>query len=194
MSQALVILCHPSADSLNTATARAVEKELQAGGVTVHFVDLYAEHFDPVLSEEELRRRFSFDPTVQKFDKLVTESDVFVFIHPDWWGNMPALMKGWIERVFRPGIAYEFDGPEFGEKSRVPLLSGKRAIVAVTSDQHIPETGHPLETLWRTHVLAFCGIQAVDTFILSDVRHTTYRRRKQWIETVVHACVQACIA
>lgn len=192
MSRVLLVLCHPSPDSLNTATAYTVKKQLEAAGVTVDFLDLYAEEgFDPVLTPQELSRRFSFDPKVQRYEKMVSDTDLFVFIHPDWWGNMPALLKGWIERVFRPGVAYDFDGPEFGEKSRIPLLSGKSAIVAITSDQHIPETGHPLTALWEQHVFEFCGIRNYRSFILPDVRHTTYRQRKRWMNDVAQACMQA---
>ena len=184
MSTALLILSHPSNDSLNAALARAVADRLESEGAEVHTVNLYNLDFEPVLRGEEMQRRFSFEPIIQEQARLVIAADLFVFIHPDWWGGMPAILHGWIERVFRPGIAYEFEGPEFGEKSRVPLLSGKYAVVAVTSDQVCPESGHPVERVWRKHILSFCGISCHSWNILDDLRHTTYRDRRRWISRV----------
>ncbi len=191
MATALILLSHPSNDSLNAATARAVADRLQSAGADVHTIDLYEIDFDPVLRGEEMQRRFSFDGIIQEHVRLVIASDLLVFVHPDWWGGMPAILHGWIERVFRPGIAYEFTGPEFGEKSRVPLLTGKQAVVAVTSDQACPEAGHAVERVWREHILSFCGITCHSCFILDDVRHTTYRARRRWITRVGDAAEEA---
>lgn len=191
MATALIILSHPSKDSLNAALARASAKRLESEGAEVHTINLYDLDFEPVLRYEEMQRRFSFDPIIQEQARLVIACDLLVFIHPDWWGGMPAILHGWIERVFRPGIAYEFEGPEFGEKSRVPLLKGKSALVAVTSDQTCPESGHPVERVWREHILGFCGIRCHSWELLDDVRHTTYRDRRRWI---AHVCDESASA
>ena len=109
----MVLLCHPNVRSFNHAIADTVVGTLRDDGHHVWWHDLYAEHFAPVLEQEEIQRRFSFDdPFVEHAEQLRT-CDGLVFIYPDWWGTPPALLKGWIDRMFRPGIAYQFEGPEF---------------------------------------------------------------------------------
>lgn len=191
MSSALIILCHPSSDSLNASIAQQVQASLTDSGLKVHYLDLYREDFDPIISNDELSRRFSFDDTVQHYVHLVTDSHFLIFIHPDWWGNLPALLKGWIERVMRPGIAYDYDGPEFGKKSHIPLLTSHHALAIVTSDQPIPESGHPLSRIWEDHVFAFCGMRSHGVHILGDLRNTTWRQRKRWIRHVLTECSNA---
>ncbi len=104
-----VILCHPVKGSFNHAISDEVVRSLKQQKHIVHYHDLYDEGFQPVLSADELQRRFSFDEQVQLYTSRVIESDGLVFIHPDWWGGPPALLKGWIDRVFRPGVAYDFE-------------------------------------------------------------------------------------
>jgi len=160
-------------------------------GIPVVYHDLYRESFDPVLVEEEIRRRFSFDVNVQAYSREVTEAEGYLFVHPDWWGMPPALLKGWLDRVFRPGIAYDYEGQEFVRKQRVPLLAGRRGFVVCTTERESddqagsePRPAHPVEALWREAIFGFCGIKEVSVRVLDDLRNTTLNRRRAWLREI----------
>lgn len=182
LPRALVVLCHPNKTGFNQAVAAAA---VQALGATheVDFVNLYEDGFDPVLPAPELPRKFSFDETVQRYNAMVKAAEFFVFVHPDWWGGPPALLKGFIDRVFRPGVAYEYEGYEFLSKKKTALLAGRQALVFTTTDYPAPEGDDPSAVIWKKNVLAYCGVDSeVHTFY--DTYNSTYEARREWIASV----------
>ena len=147
------------------------------------FHDLYREQFDPIVTESELLQHFSFDTAVQAYMDDVLQAEVLVFIHPDWWGQMPALLKGWFDRVFRPGVAYEYEGSEFGAKKPMPLLENRRGLAFCTTD-NLPGGGpHPLERIWIHDIFAFCGIEGTCR-IFYEVRNSNAAARHNWLKDV----------
>ena len=108
MSRCLVVFAHPSPDSLNGAVLERVVRALEGNEVRIR--DLHAEGFESRLSLDEKRRHF--DPPETKpalashFDDL-TWCDTLVLVHPTWWGQQPAILKGWIDRVWACGVAWE---------------------------------------------------------------------------------------
>ena len=179
----LVVLCHPSLTSYNGRIARAVCEEVESKKHRLRFHDLYRERFDPIVSESELRQHFSFDPQIQSYMDDVTLSDVLIFIHPDWWGQMPALLKGWIDRVFRPGITYDYQGPEFGPKEAVPLLQSKRGLAICTTDQSEDKLPHPLKRIWELDILGYCGAMA-RCMMLYNMHETGPSLRRQRLDII----------
>jgi NAD(P)H dehydrogenase (quinone) len=121
---------------------------------------LYAEGFDPVLTAAELARHYSFDEEIQRHSSDLVESTGLIVFHPDWWGQPPALLKGWVDRVLRPGVAYEYEGEEFLRKRKEPLLSGKKGLVFCTSDAAEGPVTRQLERLWMDGILGYCGMEA----------------------------------
>lgn len=106
----LVVHCHPDPESFNTALFRAACDALRSAGNEVESLDLYAEQFDPVLTLEE-RRAYVANPglveaKVQKHVDALRKAEHLVFVHPTWWYGPPALLKGWLERVWLPGVAF----------------------------------------------------------------------------------------
>ena len=180
--QVLVILCHPEPGSFNHAVTASVTDALAAAGHEVLFHDLYREGFDPVLSPAELHRGVSFDEHVQQHAAELEASGGFVLIHPDWWGQPPALLKGWVDRVLRPGVAYELEGEEFAERQPRPLLVGKRALVFATRDA--AEPSDLLARIWQEGVFAFCGIRSAACHVLNDLRHSSAMQRREWLKRV----------
>ena len=178
-----MVLCHPNLTGFNQAVAEAAVKTL-GEGYAVDFLDLYKEQFDPVLPAPELPRKFSFDETVLKYGELVKAASVFVFVHPDWWGGPPALLKGFIDRVFRPGIAYEFEGYEFLSKKKQELFAGRKALVFSTTDYPAPEGDDPSAKIWKRNVFAYCGIPDAQVHTFYDTYNSTYEARHAWIQDV----------
>jgi len=188
--RALVVLCHPNRTGFNQAVAAAAAKTLGATH-DVDFLDLYHEEFNPVLPADELPRKFSFDETALRYSEMVKAASVFVFCHPDWWGGPPALLKGFIDRVFRPGIAYEFEGYEFLSKKKTSLLAGRKALVFSTTDYPRPEGEDPSATIWKKNVFAYCGIEDAEVHTFYGTYESTYEARHAWIEDVGNKVLQS---
>jgi NAD(P)H dehydrogenase (quinone) len=108
--RALVILAHPCADSLGAALAAAAVQGLRRGGAHVDLLDLYDNNFQPVMSLQERRSYLSdspiSDPVVAEHARLVAAADTLVFVYPTWWSGLPAILKGWLERVLVSGVAF----------------------------------------------------------------------------------------
>ncbi len=181
--QVLIILCHPGRASFNHAAAAVTRRTLEELGHTVVFHDLYAEGFNPVLSAAELLRRYSLDETVQTHTRELEESAGLVILHPDWWGQPPAVLKGWIDRVFRPGIAYEFEGAEFSQKSKVNLLAGKRGLVLCTTDSTDEESARRLQRLWNESILGYCGMSST-CVVFTGMHQTAPAERQAYLDRV----------
>jgi NAD(P)H dehydrogenase (quinone) len=174
------ILCNPRPGSYNLALAASAREKLESLGHEVLLHDLYKEHFEPVLEAPELTRGFSLEGLVQVHCRELAESDGILVFHPEWWGQPPAMLKGWIDRVFRQGVAYDLEGEDFSEKGWKPLLTGKKGLVFCTSDaaEGSPQT---LESLWTEAVLGRCGMQAA-CHVLRELRHTDPHTRRAWLE------------
>jgi putative NADPH-quinone reductase len=116
----LLVHAHPLPGSFSTALASAVRRGLEKGGAEVTLLNLYSMKFDPRLSADERRRylgptakdpKLPPYPTIprdvrQHVDALRTH-DAVVFVYPTWWFNVPAMLKGWLDRVFLPGVAFK---------------------------------------------------------------------------------------
>lgn len=123
----LVVLAHPQPASLNAHLADRVAQRLRRAGHDVVLRDLYAEGFDPVLTPRE-RAQYYAEPFEDKAG--LGDVDGLVLVFPTWWFAPPAILKGWIDRTFLPGIAYTH-AP--GGAALVPHLTGLRAVMAVTT-------------------------------------------------------------
>ncbi len=165
------ILCNPRPGSFNLALAASAREKLAALGHEVILHDLYKEGFDPVLEAAELARSYSLDGLVQVHCQELAAADGLLIFHPDWWGQPPAVLKGWVDRVFRQGVAYDLEGEDFSEKSWKPLLEGKKGLVFCTSDAEAKGAPRALEQLWTEAILGRCGMKAA-CHVLRDLRRT----------------------
>ncbi|MDH4271613.1 MAG: NAD(P)H-dependent oxidoreductase, partial [Candidatus Aminicenantes bacterium] len=129
-----LILAHPNPGSFNHAIAQAVLSRLKRNGYNVFFHDLYAERFDPVLPYAEFLPAAPLPESLQKYCQEVEKSRGMIIVHPNWWGQPPAILKGWVDRVLRPGVAYRFLDGNGGEGIPQGLLKGRAAIVFDTSN------------------------------------------------------------
>ncbi|MGC9515841.1 NAD(P)H-dependent oxidoreductase [Methanocrinis sp.] len=183
-----VILGHPDPGSFNHAIAEAAVEALNQNGHHVSFHDLYAERFDPILPGPEIPRGAAIDPVVQSFCDEIAAADGIVIVHPNWWGQPPAILKGWVDRVIRPGVAYEFREGDGGEGVPVGLLKAKCALVFNTAntpeEREIAAFGDPLETLWKNCVFGLCGVSDVRRRTFSVVVTSTPEERRTWLAEV----------
>ena len=128
---ALVVHAHPSPDSFNAHLARVACDALDRSH-RVELIELYGQAFRPVMDADELHdydRSVSMPPDVVRHAALVSEAETLVFVYPTWWMSLPAILKGWLERVVVPGVAFTL-GPGGGI---TPALDSVRRIVGVTT-------------------------------------------------------------
>ncbi len=102
---ATIVLAHPDEKSTCACLAHALKKELEQLAPT-HLLDLYEERFNPLLSYTELRRKFSFDPNIQRHQSMLHATKRLFLVFPLWWAMLPAILKGWFDRVFNVEFAY----------------------------------------------------------------------------------------
>jgi putative NADPH-quinone reductase len=183
-----VILAHPGPGSLNHAIAQTAVSELKASGHRVDFHDLYAEGFDPLLTAGEIPQGADLPGAVQMHCGEIAAADGIVIVHPNWWGQPPAILKGWVDRVLRPGTAYMFEEGDQGEGVPVGLLKAKAACVFNTSNT-FPERearafGDPLETLWKNCIFGLCGVENFYRETFSVVVTSSEDERRQWLAKV----------
>jgi len=183
-----VILAHPDKTSFNHAIARTVVEQLERNGHDIFFHDLYAENFDPLLAIDEIPKDAVLPSATKDHCEEIRQAEGIVIIHPNWWGQPPAVLKGWIDRVIRPGIAYEFLEGDSGEGIPQGLLIAKAGLVFNTSNT-MPERerrifGDPLETIWRNCVFGLCGVNSFHRRTFSVVVISTEGERKQWLDEV----------
>ena len=183
----LVILAHPTPGSLNHAIADTVVNTLEQLGHSGVYHDLYAEGFDPVLPSVEILTE-ELDPVIAEHCEQLASADGIVLIHPNWWGMPPAIMKGWVDRVIRPEVAYRFEEGDSGEGIPVGLLKAKAAVVFNTSNtpgkREREVFGDPLENLWRTCIFDLCGVKKFHRRNFTVVVTSTEEERKGWLEEV----------
>lgn len=181
-----VILAHPDPESINAAIANTVVDQLKTNGHTIFFHDLYAEKFDPLLYHTEFSKDAKLPSEIQLHCDQLSNADGIVIIHPNWWGQPPAILKGWIDRIIRPGVAYRFDEGDSGEGVPAGLLKAKMAIVLNTSDTSEEREenifGDPLERTWKDCVFGLCGINNFYRKIFRIVVTSTKNQRKQWLD------------
>jgi putative NADPH-quinone reductase len=183
-----VILAHPKKGSFNHSITEVAIRTLRHLKHEVFFHDLYAEKFNPVLPDEEIPEDGPVDPVIQKYCEEISVSEGIIIVHPNWWGQPPAILKGWIDRVLRPGIAYEFLEGDKGEGIPQSLLKTETALVFNTSNtpaQRENNTfGDPLENLWNNCIFELCGVKYFYRKMYRVIVTSTPEKRKSWLEDV----------
>lgn len=184
----LVILGHPDKGSFNHAIAEAVLQTLQANGHEVIFHDLYQEGFDPILPSEEIPGDAEINPLIKAHGDEISTADGIIIIHPNWWGQPPAILKGWVDRVLRAGVAYEFLEGDDGEGVPIGLLRAETVIVFNTSNTpEAREVGmfkDPLETIWKNCIFGLCGVRNFHRRMFRVVVTSTLEQRRSWLKEV----------
>ncbi|MGH9272190.1 MAG: NAD(P)H-dependent oxidoreductase [Ilumatobacteraceae bacterium] len=129
----LMVTAHPHADSFTAAVATAARRGMQRAGHSIVELDLYAIGFAPTMSPAERAAYHQatplIDPMTIEHGRLVRQATALVFVYPTWWGGPPAVLRGWLERVLVPGVAFRFD-----ERGKVvPGMTNVRRIVGIST-------------------------------------------------------------
>jgi NAD(P)H dehydrogenase (quinone) len=166
-----IIVAHPNPDSFNLTMARAYQAAAERAGCRTVLRDLYRIGFDPRLADGEVPRPEGFRPgdNVEAERAFIGGADVFVFVYPLWFNSPPAMLKGYLERVFGMGFGF---GP--GEVGNDPLLRGRRMISITSSGapkDWMVETGSwaAVRNLFDEHFSAVCGLSVVDHLHFGEI-------------------------
>ena len=183
-----VILAHPYPESFNHAIYQTVLETLKKNGHQIQAHNLYEEGFNPFLEGSELATGETSDPLVLQHRQEIKKAQGIVIIHPNWWGQPPAILKGWTDRVLRSGVAYQFAEGDDGSGVPEGLLVADTALVFNTSntpeERELQVFGDPLERIWRDCVFDFCGIKNYYRKMFRVVASSTFDERRQWLEEV----------
>jgi NAD(P)H dehydrogenase (quinone) len=147
------------------------------------------------LYTEEIPRDTALDPIIACHCHEIANADGIIIVHPNWWGQPPAILKGWVDRVIRPGIAYRFLEGDNGEGIPVGLLKARAVIVFNTANT--PEErenavfGDPLERIWKDCIFDLCGVSQFHRRMFRIIVTSDEIRRASWLTEVKEMVVQA---
>jgi NAD(P)H dehydrogenase (quinone) len=185
----LVILGHPSADSLCGALAEAYTQAALQAGKEVRQISLGDLQFDPVLHHGYAQIQ-PLEPDLLAAQQALLWAEHLVFVYPIWWGAMPALMKGFIDRIFLPGFAFKYRA---NSSQWDKLLAGRSAHLLVTMDSP------PWYFRWinrmpghyqmKKTILEFSGVKPVRISSFGPVLGSTFKLRERWLGEVRRAAV-----
>jgi len=174
----LIVFCHPRATSLNHGLKAAFIIGLQKYDTNVRVQDLYSEQFNPLLYNIHENDK---DNIVARMQANITWADWLVFIYPLWWGGLPAMLKGYFDRVFTENFSFKYNQAGIPEG----LLEGKSAYMIVTCDTppavlRLSRRTGGLKSVIRG-VLNLCGMKVARFKLIGSVLTSTDEKRKKWI-------------
>lgn len=185
MTKNILIICgHPSAASFNGALATAYGTEATMRGHEVRTIFLGELSFDPVL-HHGYNLRQELEPDLKKCWESITWASHIVWVFPVWWGMPPALLKGFLDRLLLPGLAFKYrpDSPIWDK-----LLSGKTTEVISTIDYPIWYFRWLLReggvSVFQKMTLEFCGLKVKRKTFLGPIRGSSESARKSWLRKV----------
>ncbi|SDC14253.1 Putative NADPH-quinone reductase (modulator of drug activity B) [Paenibacillus sp. UNCCL117] len=180
----LVINGHPDSQSFCSALSDAYAKGALEHGARIRVIDLSRLSFDPNL-KYGYRQRTELEPELTEAQELIRQAGHLVFVYPTWWGAMPAILKGFIDRVFLPGFAFKYrDNSPLWDK----LLIGRTAHLIVTMDTPVWYNRWIYKRagiqVMRRNILQFCGITPVRVTEIGPVKGSSPEQRTKWLKQV----------
>lgn len=182
----LIVYAHPHTDSLNHAILNTAVETLEAQGHEVVVRDLYALGFQPVLSAADTAsmRAGQIPQDIATEQQFVADAEAITFIYPIWWTGLPAIMKGYVDRVFAYGFAYAS-----GEAGIEKLLTGKKGLIINThgTPSEIYEQIGMTASIKMTSdigIFDFVGIEAVDHLLFGSIGYLEAAAYQSMLEQV----------
>jgi putative NADPH-quinone reductase len=176
-----IFVGHPSETSLSHGMADAYQRGAESEGAEVRRMNLHDMAFDPDLTHGYNKRK-DLEPCLEEWREHITWCSHMCWVYPQWWGGMPAKMKGVIDRAFLPGFAmnYHEKGP-FWDR----LLKGRSADVIMTSDTplffDVLRHGRPGIKLVKNKIMDYSGIKPVRTLQVGPVKSATEEKIQSWV-------------
>lgn len=184
MKKILIIQGNPVSGSYSDALAAAYQEGAIQSGAEVRLIRLGDLQFNPVLTGG-YRDKLPLEEDLIAASQSIQWADHLVFVYPIWWGSVPSLLKGFIDRVILPGFAFKYHkGKALPEK----LLKGKTARLITTMDgpiwYHRFIQGQPGNRMMKQVILEFCGVKPVRITSFGEVGKSSAPQREQWLQKV----------
>jgi NAD(P)H dehydrogenase (quinone) len=181
MKKILIINGHPNPESFNAALIAAYEHAILNQNVEVKVLNIHELDFEPSLTYG-YTKRMEVETDIVKSQELISWADHMVWFHPVWWGGLPALTKGFIDRVFTPGFAFKYrENSVWWDK----LLSGKTGRIITTLDQpaffYRMMFGRPSVNQLKKSTLQFCGVKPVKVSYFGPIRNSSLEQRAKML-------------
>jgi NAD(P)H dehydrogenase (quinone) len=180
----LLINGHPYEDSFNASLVAAYKKGVVESGSAIEEINIGELKFNPNL-QFGYSKRTELEPDLLDAQEKIRWADHLVWVHPLWWGGLPAVMKGFIDRILLPGFAFNSRKDSLWWDK---LLKGKTARIIFTMDQpywyYLLLNGKPAITQLKKHTLEFCGIKPVKVTAIGPVKNSKEKFRKDWLTKV----------
>lgn len=177
----LIINGHPDEKSFNFALSEEYAKGALDGGAKVEVINVKDLDFNPNL-EFGYRKSMDLEPDIEKSIEKIKWANHLVFIHPVWWGSFPAILKGFIDRVFLPKVAFDYKDGVI-EK----LLKYKSARIIATMDQpgwyYKSINSEPSTKQLKNTTLKFCGVSPVKVSYFGIIITSTKEKREKWLKS-----------
>ena len=184
MKKILIINGHPNPSSFNFGIAESYLKGAIASGAQVETITIASLNFNPNL-QFGYQKRTELEPDLLESWEKIKRADHLVWIHPVWWGGLPAITKGFIDRLFLPGMAFQYrENSVWWDK----LLKGKTAHIITTLDQpgwyYRFFYGRPSVNQLKKSTLEFCGVKPVKVSYIGIIKTATDFQREKWLQEV----------
>jgi len=178
----LIINGHPYKESLNFALAEAYKKGAAESGAEIKEINIADLQFNPNL-QYGYRKRTELEPDLLESWKKIKWAEHLVFVFPIWWGGMPAMLKGFFDRLFLPGFAFQYrENSVWWDK----LLTGKSAHIIATMDTPYwyfrLVYGNPGINQFKRTILQFCGINPVKVTVFSPIKNIKQETLKKYLD------------
>ena len=184
MNNILIINGHPNRESFNFGIMNAYREGAEKAGAKVQQIIIADLQFDPNL-KYGYQKRTDLEPDLLEAWEKILWADHLVWVHPVWWGGFPAIMKGFIDRLFLPGLAFKYrENSVWWDK----LLAGKTAHIITTMDQpgwyYRMFFGRPSINQLKKSILEFCGVKPVKVTIIGIIKTSDETQRGKWMDKV----------
>ncbi|QZT36099.1 NAD(P)H-dependent oxidoreductase [Halosquirtibacter xylanolyticus] len=182
----LIIYTHFNNESFTKAVVTKMEQELLNAKQEVELIDLYKDKFNPVLDLQDFNYSFNggdIPKDVKAYQETISKADNLIFVFPLWWWQMPAILKGFFDKVFTQGFAFEYtsEGPK-------GLLKEKKIDIVIntgSNEAHLfgSKSAESLEHYFNSGLLGYCQLSA-DIHFFTDVLHGPHEVRQSYLDRI----------
>lgn len=179
-----LILGHPDKESYNQALAQAYKKGAEAAGLEIQEINIYDLDFNPNL-KYGYRKRTELEPDLLKSQEIINWAEHLVWVYPVWWGSVPAIMKGFLDRVLLPGFAFSKRKDSLWWDKH---FKGKTARLICTLDQpawyYKWFNSSPSHKAMKKLTMNFIGVKKVGITSIGPLRLSKDSFREKWLNRI----------
>lgn len=176
-----IVFSHPWHGSFNKAILDAITSKYDSENKAYQVIDLYKDKFNPAFTEEELaiyNKGKALDPLILKYQGMINKSEEMIFIFPNWWNTMPAILKGFFDKVLLKDFAFNYEG------GFNPLLKIEKSWVITTSEHPSPDFKNSIEKSFIGNMLKPVGIKNTTWLSCEGVSKGSNENRKRFLQEV----------